>query len=119
MDLARVFIHNAQRPVTTAFERGVMDEVPRPDVTSTRCLLRVLSSGDPPAALFLLGWRNLQTFLATHLAHPLAAYTQSTVPHQPTHLVRTKFGVFYAQINDGVINRLLLNGRKLRTITQC
>ncbi len=75
MHLARLFIHDAQRPVTSAFKRGVMNEVPRPDVPSTRCLLRVLAGGDPSAALFFLGWRNLQTFLATHLAHPLAANT--------------------------------------------
>ena len=97
MRFSSVFINHTQDSQTPSLDCRIMDEIPRPDMASVLGLCGMPPSRDPTAALLLLWWRNLKTFLATHLANSFAADTQSTITNQSTHLIRTKLGMLQAK----------------------
>jgi hypothetical protein len=119
VNLTGVFIYHAQHSVRTSLDRGVMNEVPGPDMAAVNRFLWKTPGGYASTALFLFGRRHLQTLLATHLTHSLTADSQPAVAHQPTHLVRTELSMFNAQLHDGLVDFLLSDAGKLWTVSQC
>jgi len=119
VNLTGVFIYHAQHAVRTSLDRGVMNEVPGPDMAAVGRFLWKPPGGYASTALFLFGRRHLQTLLATHLTHSLTADSQPAVAHQPTHLVRTELSMFNAQFHNGLVDFLLSNAGKPRAVSQC
>jgi len=103
-----VFIHHSQGPKASSFHRGVVDEVPRPDVTSIFGLRWVKPGAGSSATLFLFGRRNLKALLATHLANSLVTHSQASIANQSTNFVRSKLRMLQTQIHNRSVSFLLL-----------
>lgn len=70
-----VFIDHTQGPKASSLNRRVMDEVPRPDMTSIFGLGWMKPCAGSTATLLLFGRRNLKALLATHLTNSCAAHS--------------------------------------------